>query len=46
MHLDKLLNPPIAFFHDKVLPSQETGLSRIELSNYFNSFKDFKANID
>lgn len=41
MHLDKLLNPPIAFFHDKMLSSMDTGLSRIELSNYFNSFEDF-----
>lgn len=46
MHLDKLLNPPIAFFHDKMLPSVNSGLSRIELSNYFHSFGEFNAGID
>jgi hypothetical protein len=40
MHVDKLLHPPLAFYHDKMLPAMETGLSRIELSKYYHSFED------
>lgn len=45
MTIDKLLYPTQAFLHDKILPTLEYALSRIELSNYFHSFKDYRSNI-
>ncbi len=45
MTLDKLIYPTQAFLHDKMLPTLECGLSRIELSNYFNSFDDYFDNL-
>lgn len=42
MNLHKLLDPTITFFTDKILSTMDSGLSRIELSNYFYSDKDFK----
>ena len=42
MNLHKLLDPTIAFFTDKILNTMETGLSRIEMSNYFYSANDFE----
>jgi len=45
MTIDKLLYPTQAFLHDKMLATLECGLSRIELSNYFNSFEDYATNI-
>lgn len=42
MNLHKLLDPTIAFLTDKLLPTMDTGFSRIELSNYFYSADDFE----
>lgn len=43
MDLFKLLFPSPAFYQEKVLPTQEEGLSRIELSNYFHSFEEYRS---
>lgn len=45
MAISKLLYPSIAFLQDKLLPTLEEGLSRIELSNYFNSWDNYRDNI-
>jgi len=42
MNLHKLLDPTITFFTDKLLGTMDSGLSRIEISNYFYSAKDFE----
>ena len=42
MNLHKLLDPTITFFTDKFLNTMDSGFSRIELSNYFYSAKDFE----
>ena len=41
MTLQKLLYPTAAFFQDKMLPTMETGLGRIELSKYFNTSQEY-----
>ena len=42
MNLHKMFNPTLAFFTDKLLGTMDSGLSRIELSHYFYSAKDFE----
>lgn len=39
----KLFKPSQEFFLDKLQPSMDLGLSRIEYSTYFHSFDDWKA---
>lgn len=41
MNLHKLLNPEYHFFTEKLLQTMDAGLSRIEISNYFYSARDF-----
>lgn len=41
MALNKLLYPSLAFYQNKIKPTLETGLSRIEYSAYFNSYEDY-----
>lgn len=46
MALEKLFFPPTSFYLDKILPTIEKGLSRIELSNYFYNFTEYVEKID
>ena len=38
MALNKLMYPPLAFYQNKIHPTLDVGLSRIEYSAYFNSW--------
>jgi hypothetical protein len=41
MALNKLMYPPLAFYQNKIHPTLDVGLSRIEYSAYFNSWEDY-----
>ena len=45
MDLDKLLTPEQAFYMKKVQPSQNDGLSRIEVSLYFESEDEWNEQV-
>ena len=42
MGTSKLFKAPLAFHQKKILPSFNDNLTRIELSSYFNSVKEWK----
>ena len=42
MGTSKLFKAPLAFHQKKILPSFKDGLTRIELSSYFNSVQEWK----
>jgi len=42
MGTSKLFKAPLAFHQKKILPSFNDNLTRVELSSYFNSVKEWK----